>query len=60
MKKYILKGVLCLGCKRCVKTCPEVYKMVGDKAVLITDQSDLETAYMAYEDCPAGAIRVVE
>lgn len=58
--KISIRSHLCLGCKRCAKTCPEVYKMVGTKAVLITDTSDLETANMAYEDCPAGAIKVTE
>jgi ferredoxin len=42
-----------------VKVCPEVFGLDRDgKADLKTDTTDLESAKIAYEDCPAGAIRI--
>lgn len=58
--KILFTKALCLGCKRCAKTCPEVFAYDGDKVKLLTAESTLETARMAYEDCPAGAIKIKE
>jgi ferredoxin len=59
MKIKFIK-TLCLGCKRCAKTCPEVFAYDEPKVKLIKVETDLETAVMAYEDCPAGAIKITE
>ncbi|WP_081839513.1 ferredoxin [Synergistes jonesii] len=55
--KYTINEAQCLGCKRCVKTCPDVFQMDGEKAKVVKAESNSEKAQMAFEDCPAGAIR---
>jgi ferredoxin len=52
---------LCIGCGLCVSTCPEVFKMEEDKAVIIgaaVPKSAEETCKKAAEDCPVTAIIV--
>ena len=49
----------CIGCGLCASTCPEVFKMEGDKAVVIGSSvpKDAEDcAQKATEDCPVTAI----
>lgn len=51
----------CIGCGLCVSTCPEVYKMEGDKAVVIVDtvpKAVEQTAKQGADDCPVTAIAV--
>lgn len=51
----------CVGCGLCVSTCPEVYVMEGDKAVVIGNAVPKEaeqTAKQAADDCPVTAITV--
>ena len=51
----------CIGCGLCVNTCPDVYKMEGDKAVLAITAipANLEAdAKKGAEECPVTAITV--
>ena len=51
----------CVGCGLCVSTCPEVYVMEGDKAVVIgsvVPKGAEQTAKQAADDCPVTAIVV--
>ncbi len=53
----------CTGCGLCVDTCSEVFKMVGDLAVV--KQVEIlhgveESCMQAIEDCPVEAISVDE
>jgi len=51
---------LCIGCGLCESACPEVFKMEGDKAVVIGSvvaQGPVEeTCKKATADCPVTAI----
>ncbi|MDD5450009.1 MAG: ferredoxin [Candidatus Omnitrophica bacterium] len=50
---------LCIGCGLCVSTCPEVFKMEEDKAVVIVSVVPKEAEEMcrrAAEECPVTAI----
>lgn len=54
---------ICTGCELCVTTCPEVYKMEGDKSVVIANPvpPDVEAnCRKAVEECPVEAIIIVE
>lgn len=51
----------CVGCGLCVSTCPEVYGMKDDKAVVIVDvvpKAAEQTAKQGADDCPVTAIAV--
>lgn len=51
----------CIGCGLCVSTCPEVFEMKGDKAVVIvTDVPKNAEAgcKKATEECPVTAITI--
>jgi len=51
----------CTGCELCVQTCPEVFKMEGDKAVIIANPVPAgaeETCKEATDGCPVSAIIV--
>lgn len=50
---------LCIGCEACVDTCPEVFKMNGDKAVIVATPvpAGVEgSCKEAAETCPVDAI----
>ena len=50
---------ICIGCSLCVDTCPEVYKMGDDKAVVyaaIVPKAVEETCKKAADECPVTAI----
>jgi len=50
---------LCIGCGLCVSTCPEVYKMEDDKAVVyvtVVPKEAEETCRKAVDECPVTAI----
>lgn len=54
---------VCTGCELCVTTCPEVYKMEGDKSVVIANPvpPGVEAnCRKAVEECPVEAIIIVE
>lgn len=54
---------LCIGCTLCVSTCPEVFKMEGDKAVVYVDsvpKDAWDTTRQAADECPVTAIIIEE
>lgn len=49
----------CIGCGLCVSTCPEVYRMEDDKAVVIGSAVPAgaeESCKKSVEECPVTAI----
>ena len=51
----------CVGCGLCASTCPEVYQMKDDKAVVIGDvvpKAFEQAAKQGADDCPVTAITV--
>ena len=51
----------CIGCSLCVNTCPAVYKMEDDKAVVIAaavPANAVEDCKRAADECPVTAIVV--
>ena len=51
----------CIGCGLCVSTCPEVYKMEDDKAIVIVPvvPKDVEDACKkGAEECPVTAVTI--
>lgn len=52
---------ICIGCTLCVQTCPEVFKMEFDKAVVYKTPvpTDLEDqCKKAASECPVEAIKI--
>ena len=50
---------LCIGCTLCVSTCPEVFKMQEDKAVVyvaVVPKEAEENCKKATDECPVTAI----
>jgi ferredoxin len=59
--KATIDADLCSGCELCTQTCPEVYEMQGDVAVVKVDPipEELEdSASEAADDCPVEAISI--
>lgn len=53
---------ICIGCGLCVNTCPEVYRMDDDKAVVLVTVVPKEvedTCKKAVEECPVTAITIL-
>lgn len=51
----------CIGCGLCVTTCPEVYKIEGDKAIVyvkVVPKEAEETCKKAADECPVTAITI--
>lgn len=52
----------CIGCGLCVNTCPEVFQMEEDKAIVysnpVPDGSE-DTCKKAVDECPVTAIFVI-
>jgi len=54
---------LCTGCGLCADTCPEVFEMSDDMAVVkaaAVPDAVKESARQAGADCPAEAIKIEE
>ncbi len=54
---------LCIGCGLCVTTCPEVYKMEDDKAVVFVNavpKEAEENCRKACDECPVTAIIITK
>ncbi len=52
---------ICIGCTLCVQTCPEVFRMEGDKAVVRVDmvaKNGEGTGRQAADDCAVTAITI--
>lgn len=59
--KAIVDKDTCIGCGLCVSTCPEVFKMEDDKAIVIVDVvlAAVEVkCRQAADECPVLAIKV--
>ena len=53
----------CTGCGLCVDTCPEVFAMEGDVAVVKVDEvpsASVDSCKEAAEGCPVEAISITE
>lgn len=51
----------CIGCTLCVQTCPEVFRMEGDKAVAHVDivpKGAEGVCRQAADECPVNAITI--
>lgn len=60
MKVFIDKE-LCTGCELCVTTCPDVFQMEGDVAIVINElvpPGAEESVQQAADDCPTTAIKI--
>ena len=52
---------ICIGCGLCVSTCPEVFEMKDDKAVVIVavvPKNAEESCKKATDECPVTAITI--
>lgn len=50
---------ICIGCTLCAQTCPEVFRMEGDKAIAyvsIVHRDAEDTCKQAADECPVTAI----
>ncbi len=59
--KAIVNPDTCIGCELCVQTCPEVFKMADDKAVVHADPvpaSAEQACQQAADECPVNAIAI--
>lgn len=61
--KAVVDEDLCIGCKLCVVTCPEVFKIDEsiDKAIVIVNiiPKNIESsAQQAAQECPVDAIKI--
>jgi ferredoxin len=53
----------CIGCESCVDTCPEVFEMSGDKAIVKLEEvpnEAVDSCKEAVENCPVEAIQIEE
>lgn len=54
---------ICIGCTLCVGTCPEVFRMEGEKAAAYVDKVPAKSEALcrqAAEECPVTAIKIIE
>ena len=57
--KVKINEELCVGCGLCVNTCPGVFEMKDDKAVVKSEtvsSENEETCKQSKEECPVDAI----
>jgi ferredoxin len=61
--KVTIDANLCVGCGLCTEMCPDVFKMEGDKAVVLrepTTSRAIADCRDAKEQCPVFAITIAE
>lgn len=61
--KVTIEPDLCIGCEVCVDTCPDVYKMDDDKAIVIVEtvpEDKIDDCTEAIETCPVDAITSID
>lgn len=59
--RVIIDEEKCIGCTLCVRACPEVFKMEGDKAVLLANTvppGAEDSCKDAVQQCPVEAITI--
>ncbi len=52
---------ICIGCGLCVTTCPEVYRMEDDKAIVyvaVVPKAVEDSCKKAADECPVTAITI--
>jgi ferredoxin len=57
--KVKVDAELCVGCGLCVNTCPDIFEMQDDKAILKSEAPSTdseECCKQAKDDCPVEAI----
>ncbi len=57
--KAIMNAELCVGCGLCVNTCPDVFEMKEDKAIVKGDAVSAENeecCKQSKDECPVEAI----
>jgi ferredoxin len=61
--KVMVDEETCIGCGLCSETCPEVFEMADDKAIVKVDkvpENAIKTCREAAENCPVEAIQIEE
>ncbi len=61
--KAVVDADECTGCELCSQTCPEVFEMDGDIAIVKGDEVPSvveETCRQAVEECPVECISIEE
>jgi ferredoxin len=61
--KAVVDADECTGCELCTQTCPEVFEMEDDIAVVKVDEVPAdaeETCRQAVEECPVECISIEE
>jgi len=59
--RAIVDAEVCTGCEQCTETCPEVFQMDGDVAVVKVEVVPAEvedSARQAADECPVEAITI--
>ncbi len=59
--KAVVEKDLCTGCELCTQTCPDVFEMEGDTAVVKADPvpgGSEDCAKQAADECPVEAIKI--
>ena len=59
--KAVVDADLCTGCELCTQTCPDVFEMEDDVAIVKVDEVPADSedcAKQAAEECPVEAIKI--
>lgn len=52
---------LCIGCGLCINTCPDIFKMKNDKAIIkvsVTPSKHKDNVKQSKDECPVDAITI--